>query len=272
MEERETRSGSWQRVTEIIKAINNVVGPGVPAVILTSYNRTESIQKRKQGRGPDPLYLTFLSLCPIIHIPSFVFHLLSPRLARPSFSQQTHRLTCSSNIHTPSLPPSSPSFPSLSPSYPTCPSKPNSRLGPLLSMLTTRRNSKRVLTFSPSVSLSSQYPLLFLTCFNQTIADSSKILTNLGLIYATLGEHEAAVEQFMAATRLDNFLAVAFVAFPSSPPFFLISNSSSYFQCGVSNFLLGRYDVSVKDFEDALLYLRGNQSMYVAYSFIASYR
>ncbi|KAI0262591.1 hypothetical protein BC834DRAFT_971957 [Gloeopeniophorella convolvens] len=75
------------------------------------------------------------------------------------------------------------------------------------------------------------------------IADSSKILTNMGLIYATLGEHEAAVEQFAAATGLDNYLAVA------------------YFQCGVSNFLLGRYELSAKDFEDALLYLRGNQSI-----------
>ncbi|KAH9956193.1 hypothetical protein BC827DRAFT_1261896 [Russula dissimulans] len=81
-----------------------------------------------------------------------------------------------------------------------------------------------------------------LELFN-TIADSSKILTNMGLIYATLGEHEAAVEQFIAATRLDSFLAVA------------------YFQCGVSNFLLGRYDLSSKDFEEALLYLRGNQSI-----------
>jgi len=50
------------------------------------------------------------------------------------------------------------------------------------------------------------------------IADSSKILTNMGLIYATLGEHETAVQQFIAATGLDNYLAVA------------------YFQCGVSNF------------------------------------
>jgi len=75
------------------------------------------------------------------------------------------------------------------------------------------------------------------------IADSSKILTNMGLIYATLGEHETAVEQFIAATRLDGYLAVA------------------YFQCGVSNFLLGRYDLASKDFEEALLYLRGNQSI-----------
>ncbi|EJD07981.1 uncharacterized protein FOMMEDRAFT_101396 [Fomitiporia mediterranea MF3/22] len=75
------------------------------------------------------------------------------------------------------------------------------------------------------------------------IADSSKILTNMGLIYATLGEHEAAVEQFNAATGLDQYLAVA------------------YFQCGVSNFLLGRYDLSLRDFEEALLYLRGNQAI-----------
>jgi hypothetical protein len=40
----------------------------------------------------------------------------------------------------------------------------------------------------------------------------------MGLIYATLGEHEAAVEQFLAATRLDQYLAVASVVFPSSPP------------------------------------------------------
>lgn len=75
------------------------------------------------------------------------------------------------------------------------------------------------------------------------IADSSKILTNMGLIYATLGEHEAAVERFIEATTLDNYLAVA------------------YFQCGVSNFLIARYDLALKDFEEALLYLRGNQAI-----------
>ncbi|KAJ3827463.1 NADPH oxidase regulator NoxR [Lentinula raphanica] len=75
------------------------------------------------------------------------------------------------------------------------------------------------------------------------IAESSKILTNMGLIYATLGEHEAAVEKFIEATGLDSFLAVA------------------YFQCGVSNFLLARYDLALKDFEEALLYLRGNQAI-----------
>ncbi|KAF5386269.1 hypothetical protein D9615_002300 [Tricholomella constricta] len=75
------------------------------------------------------------------------------------------------------------------------------------------------------------------------IADSSKILTNMGLIYATLGEHEAAVERFIEATSLDQYLAVA------------------YFQCGVSNFLLTRYELAYKDFEEAFLYLRGNQDI-----------
>ncbi|KAJ7230861.1 hypothetical protein B0H12DRAFT_221770 [Mycena haematopus] len=75
------------------------------------------------------------------------------------------------------------------------------------------------------------------------IADSSKILTNMGLIYVTLGEHEAAVERFIEATGLDSYLAVA------------------YFQCGVSNFLLARYEMAYKDFEKAFLYLRGNQAI-----------
>ncbi|KAG7449742.1 NADPH oxidase regulator NoxR [Guyanagaster necrorhizus] len=75
------------------------------------------------------------------------------------------------------------------------------------------------------------------------IGDSSKIQTNMGLIYATLGEHEAAVERFNEATSMDGYLAVA------------------YFQCGVSNFLLTRYDLAYKDFEEALLYLRGNQAI-----------
>lgn len=75
------------------------------------------------------------------------------------------------------------------------------------------------------------------------IADSSKILTNIGLIYATLGEHEAAVQRFIEATNFDQYLAVA------------------YFQCGVSNFLLARYELAYKDFEEALLYLRGNQAI-----------
>ncbi|KAF7375887.1 P-type phospholipid transporter [Mycena sanguinolenta] len=75
------------------------------------------------------------------------------------------------------------------------------------------------------------------------IADQARILTNMGLIYATLGDHEAAVERFFEATTLDSYLAIA------------------YFQSGVSNFLLERYDLAYKNFEETLLYLRGNQAI-----------
>src|SRR5205807_885805 len=104
----------------------------------------------------------------------------------------------------------------------------------------------------PSPFLPTPYPVSFYLLTFQTIADSSKILTNMGLIYATLGEHEAAVEQFIAATRLDNYLAVALVSSsspsPALPCIFSSSTIFSYFQCGVSNFLLGRYDLASKDF------------------------
>jgi len=75
------------------------------------------------------------------------------------------------------------------------------------------------------------------------IDNSSKILTNMGLIYATLGEHDEAVKQFRKATDLDRYLAIA------------------YFQCGVSNFLLTNYELARSDFEEALQYLRGNQTI-----------
>lgn len=80
----------------------------------------------------------------------------------------------------------------------------------------------------------------------QRVAESSKILTNIGLIYATVGEHDAAIQSFREAVTLDKYLAVA------------------YFQCGVSCFLLGRYEEAYREFDEALLYLRGNQAMYVA--------
>ncbi|KAJ6517863.1 hypothetical protein DFH09DRAFT_1194653 [Mycena vulgaris] len=73
------------------------------------------------------------------------------------------------------------------------------------------------------------------------IPQSSIILTNMGLIHAALGEHEVAVERFIEATLRDPYLAVA------------------YFQCGVSNFLLARYDLAYRDFREALRHLRGNQ-------------
>ncbi|KAJ7463022.1 hypothetical protein FB451DRAFT_977682, partial [Mycena latifolia] len=72
---------------------------------------------------------------------------------------------------------------------------------------------------------------------------SSIILTNMGLIYAALGEHEAAVDRFIQATLRDPYLAIA------------------YFQCGVSNFLLARYDLAYCDFREALRHLRDNQTI-----------
>lgn len=74
----------------------------------------------------------------------------------------------------------------------------------------------------------------------EMISDTSKILFNMGVIHATLGEHEKAVECYQRAIRLDSYLAVA------------------YFQQGVSNFLLGDFEEALANFNDTLLYLRGN--------------
>ncbi|KAA8650494.1 hypothetical protein EYZ11_007666 [Aspergillus tanneri] len=76
-----------------------------------------------------------------------------------------------------------------------------------------------------------------------SIADTSKICFNCGVIYATLGEHEKAVECYQRAVSLDQYLAIA------------------YFQEGVSNFLLGDFEEALANFNDTLLYLRGNTSI-----------
>ncbi|KAF2398349.1 hypothetical protein EJ06DRAFT_538894 [Trichodelitschia bisporula] len=77
----------------------------------------------------------------------------------------------------------------------------------------------------------------------ERIADTSKILFNCGVIFATLGEHEKAVDFYIRAIKLDNYLAVA------------------YFQQGVSNFLLGDFEEALANFNDTLLYLRGNNNI-----------
>lgn len=79
-------------------------------------------------------------------------------------------------------------------------------------------------------------------CFEQ-IADTSKILFNCGVIHATLGEHTRAVECYQRATQLDQYLAIA------------------YFQQGVSNFLMGDFEEALANFNDTLLYLRGNNNI-----------
>lgn len=100
-----------------------------------------------------------------------------------------------------------------------------------------------------------------LRCFDQ-IADTSKILFNCGVIYATLGEHHKAVSEpmrccflftanlislqvecYQRAVGLDRYLAIA------------------YFQQGVSNFLIGDFEEALANFNDTLLYLRGNTSI-----------
>ncbi|KAL9054019.1 MAG: hypothetical protein Q9162_004425 [Coniocarpon cinnabarinum] len=75
----------------------------------------------------------------------------------------------------------------------------------------------------------------------QPIADTSKILFNCGVIRATLGEHEEAVKYYGKAISLDQYLAIA------------------YFQAGVSNFLSGDFEEALANFNDTLLYLRGNK-------------
>lgn len=81
-----------------------------------------------------------------------------------------------------------------------------------------------------------------LECFKM-IADTSKILFNIGIIHATLGEHANAVDCYQRAVQLDQYLAVA------------------YFQQGVSNFLLGDFEEALANFNDTLLYLRGNSNI-----------
>ncbi|GEM06286.1 neutrophil cytosolic factor 2 [Rhodotorula toruloides] len=77
----------------------------------------------------------------------------------------------------------------------------------------------------------------------EAIADTSKILFNMGVIHATLGEHEGALARFDHALSLDPFFAVAL------------------FQSGVSSFLLGRYEVARRDFEDALALFHHNHTI-----------
>ncbi|KAK4447044.1 putative nadph oxidase [Podospora aff. communis PSN243] len=77
----------------------------------------------------------------------------------------------------------------------------------------------------------------------EKISDTSKILFNMGVIHATLGEHDKAVACYQKAVRLDQYLAVA------------------YFQQGVSNFLLGDFEEALANFNDTLLYLRGNTAI-----------
>ncbi|KAG5927779.1 hypothetical protein E4U42_001785 [Claviceps africana] len=74
----------------------------------------------------------------------------------------------------------------------------------------------------------------------EKISGTSKILFNMGVIYATMGEHEKAIEYYQRAISLDRYLAIA------------------HFQQGVSNFLMGEFDAALINFNDTLSHLRGN--------------
>jgi tetratricopeptide (TPR) repeat protein len=76
-----------------------------------------------------------------------------------------------------------------------------------------------------------------------TIAESSKVHFNIGLIHATQGHHIQAIRAFKQATELDRFFAVA------------------YFQRGVSLFLTAEWERAKIQFEMALSNMRGNDKM-----------
>ncbi|KAJ7152475.1 hypothetical protein C8R46DRAFT_1121318 [Mycena filopes] len=72
---------------------------------------------------------------------------------------------------------------------------------------------------------------------------TAMILTNMGLLYSALGEHEKALRQYTAANIRDEYLTI------------------SYFQRGVSHFLLERYPPAARDFKRAWQSLRGNEEI-----------
>lgn len=63
------------------------------------------------------------------------------------------------------------------------------------------------------------------------------------MIFATVGQHQEAIEYFQQAVQYDQYLAV------------------SYFQEGVSNFMLENFEAAMTNFNTALLYLRGNSAI-----------
>lgn len=67
----------------------------------------------------------------------------------------------------------------------------------------------------------------------QHIAETSRVWFSMGMIKATLGLHEEAVEYFKQAVALDKYLAIA------------------YFQMGVSLFLMNQFGEAWKAFDDA---------------------
>ncbi|KAI8978430.1 hypothetical protein BDB01DRAFT_726186, partial [Pilobolus umbonatus] len=73
------------------------------------------------------------------------------------------------------------------------------------------------------------------------IADNAKMHFNIGLIYATVDDHDRALKAYTQALTLDPYFAVAF------------------FQRGVSYFLRNDMEAARQDFDSAYEKLRGNQ-------------
>ncbi|KAI9494742.1 hypothetical protein BDB00DRAFT_816886 [Zychaea mexicana] len=72
------------------------------------------------------------------------------------------------------------------------------------------------------------------------MADNAKMHFNIGLILASLEDHERAIAAYSTAISMDPFFAVA------------------YFQMGVSHFVLNHMEAARQDFDNALQKLRGN--------------
>ena len=110
----------------------------------------------------------------------------------------------------------------------------------------------------------------------ERISDTSKILFNMGVIHATLGEHEKAVSYARSASSsclvldlLPSEISAARLSILTHPPPAQVECyqrairldqylAVAYFQQGVSNFLLGDFEEALANFNDTLLYLRGN--------------
>ncbi|KAG0209164.1 hypothetical protein BGX31_002201 [Mortierella sp. GBA43] len=74
----------------------------------------------------------------------------------------------------------------------------------------------------------------------ESIGDSAKYHFNIGVVLMTMGDFESATVAFSQATKMDKYLSVA------------------YFQNGIAHVALENYEISVKCFNLAYFYLRGN--------------
>ncbi|KAG0171764.1 hypothetical protein DFQ30_000447 [Apophysomyces sp. BC1015] len=73
------------------------------------------------------------------------------------------------------------------------------------------------------------------------MADNAKMHFNIGLIFATVDDHERALAAYSRSISMDPYFAVA------------------YFQKGVSQFVMNNMDGAMQDFDNAYQKLRGNQ-------------